>query len=165
MTEILDELVGAAVILTGLFLILRWNRKAALDDAPVVVAGEPHSDIGTAVLEALPDGVLVVNSSGVILMANRAAANMFALPYLEGLPVEKLIPEELRDRHRDHVRGYFDDPKSRPMGIGLPLEGVRGGGMRFPVDISLAPIQRSGGQAVAVIRDMTARHAAAKGHP
>jgi PAS domain S-box-containing protein len=123
---------------------------------------DPDPGMESALLDALPDAVVFVNDSGVILRANRAAANMFAMPALEGLRVEELVPEHLRDRHREHLRAYFANPMERPMGLGLPLFGVRFGGTQFPVEIALKPLPGRR-QAVAVIRDMTARHAASSG--
>jgi PAS domain S-box-containing protein len=143
-----------------LIATLVWAAHRLTQPAPQQSAADPGME--SALLDALPDAVVFVNDSGVILRANRAAANMFAMPALEGTRVEDLVPEHLRDRHREHVREYFADPRERPMGLGLPLFGVRLGGTQFPVEIALKPLPGRR-QAVAVIRDMTARHAASSG--
>jgi signal transduction histidine kinase len=75
--------------------------------------------------------------------------------------VEVLIPQELRARHAEHRSHYRRNPTTRTMGSGLPLEGIRKDGSRFPVEISLSPSPSAEEfRTTAIIRDITERRAA-----
>ena len=75
---------------------------------------------------------------------------------LIGAPVEQLIPVRLRESHMADRTAYAAHPQPRPMGLGLRLQGLRQDGSEVPVEISLAPMDFDGEQAiVAVIREAT----------
>jgi len=111
-------------------------------------------------VDAAPDGIVVCDQRGVIILVNRQAEAMFGYTReeLQGKRIEDLIPERFRSRHPEHVAKYVHAPKSRPMGSGLDLFGRKRDGSEFPVEISLSPIQTSGGNFVsAAIRDVSDR--------
>jgi PAS domain S-box-containing protein len=111
-------------------------------------------------LEAAPDAMILINPKGRIVLANRQADLLFGYSSEEllGAPVEILVPERYRGRHEGHRNGYFADPHSRPMGLGLSLFGLRKDGTEFPVEISLSPLQTEDGPLVSsAIRDITDR--------
>ncbi len=111
-------------------------------------------------MQNAPSGVLVVDSSGVIRMANHQVRAMFGYEPEEliGGTVEVLVPERFRDVHLGHREGYHRNPTMRPMGLGLSLLARRKDGSEFPVEISLSPIATASGEFVmAAIRDITDR--------
>jgi PAS domain S-box-containing protein len=111
-------------------------------------------------LESAPDGIVIVDGTGAIVMANAQAQRMFGYDEREllGLPVEILLPEPLRGRHVEHCQRYHERPSTRPMGIDLSLAGRRRDGSELPVEISLSPVSTPDGVLViSVIRDMTER--------
>ncbi len=111
-------------------------------------------------VDAAPDGMLVCDAAGVIMLVNRQVEAMFGYQRQEliGKRIEELIPERFRPRHPEHVMKYVAAPKSRPMGSGLELFGRKHDGSEFPVEISLSPIRTATGTAVsAAIRDVTDR--------
>jgi PAS domain S-box-containing protein len=113
-----------------------------------------------SVLELAPDGIVIVDKDGSITFANSEAGKMFAYDAGEllGKPIEALIPERYRDRHVGHRADYAVEPRTRPMGIGLELYGLRKDGTEFPVEIALSPSWADGELTVtAVIRDTTER--------
>ena len=112
------------------------------------------------VVESAPDGIIVVDGTGAIVLVNRQAQRMFGYQEQEllGQLIEILLPDRLRTRHVEHCQGYFQSPTTRPMGIGLSLAGRRRDGSEFPVEISLSPMPTSDGVLVTgVIRDVTDR--------
>lgn len=112
------------------------------------------------VFDACPDGILLADGDGIIRDVNPRLLEMFgyAPGTLEGRPVEALVPEEARERHLDYRSSYMADPRARPMGVGMELQGVRADGSLLPVEISLSPFRSSEGTwVVAMVRDVTER--------
>jgi PAS domain S-box-containing protein len=114
-------------------------------------------------LEALPDGIVEVDTSGRIVLVNSQAERMFGYRREEllGKSVEMLVPERFRGRHPANRERYGAHSVIRPMGSGLDLRAVRADGTEFAVDINLSPFEgESGGSVVCVIRDVTDRRLA-----
>ncbi len=113
-----------------------------------------------ALLEAAPDGIAVVDDRGRILVVNEQLGHLFGYSpsELQGMRVEMLVPERLREGHIGHRRSYTGNPATRPMGMGLELLGVRKDGTEFPLEISLSPV-KAGSQTftIAIVRDSTER--------
>ena len=113
----------------------------------------------TAVFEASPDAMLVVDSSGVIRDLNRQAVAMFGWSREEmvGSPVERLVPAASRGRHQRHRQRYGEAPQPRAMGEGLELQALRRDGTTIPVEISLSPstLGRGGEHVICAVRDIT----------
>jgi PAS domain S-box-containing protein len=95
------------------------------------------------VLEATPNALVMINRAGLIEMVNGQAERMFGHSRAEllGQPVEMLVPERFRAVHPGHRAGFYADPRSRPMGTGRDLFGLRKDGSEFPVEIGLSPIE------------------------
>ncbi|AKJ94818.1 diguanylate cyclase [Thioalkalivibrio versutus] len=111
-------------------------------------------------VETAPDGVLVTDMDGRIVMANRNIERLFGYPrqQLIGQPVERLVPERLRERHRMHRRAHAHTINRRTMGQVPHLRGRRIDGTEFPLDISLNAFDDSEGRRItAFIRDITDR--------
>ncbi len=111
-------------------------------------------------LEAAPDAIIEVDRAGRIRLVNRVTERLFEYDREEmlGQPVELLIAEDLCAKHVHHRNQYWRHPTTRPMGSGLALEGRRKNGSRFPVEISLSPVESGDTFYVtAIIRDVTER--------
>ena len=118
---------------------------------------------GPALIDAAPDGIVVVGEQGEILLVNRQLELLFGYgrDELVGGPIEALIPEDVRGAHRAHRTRFRADPTARPMGAGLRLHGRRKDSTTFPVEISLSPVPSPHGlRVVAAVRDITDRLAA-----
>ena len=91
-------------------------------------------------------GIVVVNSKGIILSVNPFALNLFCYKIDEIIdkPIEILIPKRFHHRHVDHREQYTHSPKSRPMGVGMDLFGVKKDGNEFSVEVSLGNYEKDG---------------------
>src|SRR5579871_4337817 len=117
-----------------------------------------HEGAIVELLDAAPDGILVVDGEGRIAFVNEAVERLFGHRPAElvGQPIEVLVPERSRVRHVADRTAYAAAPRPRPMGLGLALQGLRRDGSEFPVEISLAPMTKgAGGLVVAIVRDAT----------
>ena len=104
-----------------------------------------------------------VDDDGRIVLVNGQVEALFgyAREDLLGERVEVLIPTRFRGNHQAHRKNYFGEPRTRPMGAGLDLFGLRRDGSEFPAEISLSSIESEDGRlGIAAIRDVTASRAA-----
>jgi PAS domain S-box-containing protein len=87
-------------------------------------------------------GVIAVNHEAKIIIVNRSAELMFGFQKSEliGQPIEILLPDVLREKHKEHRTGFIDKPRNRPMGIGLELKAKRKDGTEINIDINLIPV-------------------------
>jgi len=97
---------------------------------------------------------------GVIVLWNPAAARLFGYPAAEalGMPLERLVPDSLRQRHLSGISRYFETGEAVLVGgppIDVPATTKRGGAL--DVALSLSDVTDSGSRryVLAVIRDMT----------
>jgi PAS domain S-box-containing protein len=120
--------------------------------------GASNAERMGGLLDAAPDALVTVASSGRIVLVNRQTELMFGYRREEliGQPIETLVPDRYHGAHPGHRQGYFSEPKPRPMGMGLELRGKRKDGSEFPAQISLASMQTEEGTLVtAAVRDVT----------
>jgi PAS domain S-box-containing protein len=116
-------------------------------------------------LESTPDGIVMANPTGHILIANSQAERLFGYDAneLRGRSVDTLLPDRYRRAHVGHRSNYFLQPRKRAMGSGLDLAGLRKDGSEFPVEISLSPLRTEESAFVmSAIRDISERKRVAR---
>jgi len=140
------------------------SAPQATGQDPAVAPLLPDSQkIFYQLFECAPDGIVVVDSSGLIRQANPQTEKLFGHSRSEliGKPIELLIPERFASQHVGHRDAYLREPRTRTMGANLDLYARRQDGTEFPVDIMLSPLETKGGRLVlAVVRDITERRKA-----
>jgi PAS domain S-box-containing protein len=112
-------------------------------------------DIAITIFELLPDAIVVVDRAASIQLVNRQTEFLFGYHRSElfDQPVEILIPESVRELHKEHVQGFMADPRTRPMALGIPLKGRRKDRSEFLAQINLSPVvTRHGLLVMSVIR-------------
>ncbi|NNM58742.1 MAG: PAS domain S-box protein [Legionellales bacterium] len=112
----------------------------------------------SAVLEAMPDSLVIIDDKARIVLVNRQTEKLFGYERTEllGSFIEQLMPERFRDRHQQHRNHYISEPRTRPMGAGLALYGLHKNGQEFPVEISLSPLKTDEGTLIlAAVRDIS----------
>jgi PAS domain S-box-containing protein len=114
-------------------------------------------------VESAPDAVLITDEQGRIQLANVQAEMLFGYRRDEmvGQRIEMLMPQRYRGGHVGHREGYVREARTRPMGAGLDLYGLRKDGTEFPVAISLSPTGTGDEKLVfCSVRDITEQRAA-----
>ncbi len=119
------------------------------DPARTAVPPPPGIDelaVYRSLFGAYPDGLLMVDAQGIIVLANPAARQLFDYPgdTLIGRPVDELVPDSMRPRHAAYRHAYGKAPTSRPMGTRIDLRGRRRDGSEVTVEISLSPLRADG---------------------
>lgn len=94
------------------------------------------------VIEAAPNGLVMVNYKGIIVLCNAQVEVIFGFKKEEliGHPIDTLIPERFRRNHTSFVGGFMGKPEARQMGAGRDLFGLRKDGSEFSIEIGLSPI-------------------------
>lgn len=116
-----------------------------------------------SLFDQAPEGMMLVNASGEIVLVNRSMAQIFACTAEEllGRPVNILLPEARRDVHRHEMARYLAAPAERVMAQRRPLTARRLDGSEFPVEVALNPIRgRESPEILVTVVDITARLAA-----
>jgi PAS domain S-box-containing protein len=113
------------------------------------------------IIASAMDAIITVDSDQKILLFNAAAETMFGYSAAEliGQPLDRLLPERYRLRHREHIRRFGKvGVTNRTMGRLGTLFGLRGDGEEFQIEASISQVETEGGKLFTVIlRDVTAR--------
>lgn len=128
------------------------NRYVGSAEHPFKVSLEVY----TQFLDTIPDAALLVAENGKIVYANPQAELLFGYAPLElnEQTLNVLIPTEARPKHHYHLQNFVAAPKTRAMGSGAALHGLRKTGEVFPVDIMLKPLEiDSTAYILSIIRD------------
>lgn len=105
-----------------------------------------------SIIDAAPDGLLVVDDTGTIIMANRRLEAMcgYEPGELIGRPIEVLVPERLRGGHVAMRDGYLFDSQAQPRRFAetgaRELRALRKDGSEFAAEIGLARLPHMAGR-------------------
>jgi PAS domain S-box-containing protein len=119
-------------------------------------------------LEAAPDGMVVVNQAGEIVLLNAQAEKQFGYrrDELLGQKVTNIIPTGFAERLIADGTRTAAEALAQQIGTGIELNGKRKDGSEFPIEIMLSPLESTEGILVtAAIRDITVRRRHAHAGP
>ncbi len=111
-------------------------------------------------VEASPNGMVMADHNGIVVMANTATEQLFGYTRHEliGHSIDMLIPQSHRAHHPELRNNYLKNPNARPMGHGRDLYGQHKNGKEFPVEVGLNPISTlQGTMVLASVIDITER--------
>lgn len=141
---------------------LMQQRSAALDDAierrTLAEAALRKSEVHETLTQAA-EPILMCGPEGRIVFANRTACEMFGYDRDEMLAfsVEELIPERMRELHRQDRDRFLSAPEPEPVKRLPDLIAVRKNGTEFPIEVTLSAVRAASGELslAFVISDVT----------
>ena len=111
-------------------------------------------------VDSSPNGMVMVDGQGNIVLVNREVERLFGYSREEllGQPIDILVPHRFRGNHPVFRDAFYREPRARSMGAGRELFGLRKDGTEVPVEIGLNPIDTEEGLFVlSSIVDISAR--------
>ncbi|MEO7800576.1 MAG: PAS domain S-box protein [Ginsengibacter sp.] len=105
-------------------------------------------------------GIIVVNGKGLLNAINPFALKLFGYiaEDVMGKPIEALIPSRYHHKHVTNRNDYINNPRNRPMGIGMDLYAIKKDGTEFPVEVSLSHYNNDGDKnVIAFLSDISIR--------
>jgi PAS domain S-box-containing protein len=93
--------------------------------------------------ELSPEAMVITDASGQIVLVNSQTEKVFGYQRkdLIGKLVHQLLPEDLADKHKSHIKNYAQNPVVMSMNNGRDLLARHADESLFPVHVSLSPIQ------------------------
>ncbi|UAA38354.1 EAL domain-containing protein [Paraneptunicella aestuarii] len=124
---------------------------------------QTHARYLETIIDHLHDAVVTVDTSGIILSANRTAEKMFECEIydLVGHDISSLMPEPYSSLHKSYMQRYLTHGESNVIGKPQELPALRKSGKEFPMEISISEVEQDGEHFfIGIIRDITERKAA-----
>jgi PAS domain S-box-containing protein len=113
----------------------------------------------TGILSISADAIISIDENQRITLFNDGAARIFGYEKNEivGAPLDTLIPERFRTRHRTHVERFaLGREVARKMGARLEVLGLRKDGEEFPADAAISKLDVEGKRVLTVaLRDVS----------
>lgn len=110
--------------------------------------------------ETVVDGIITIDTSGIILSVNSAVERLFAYrrQQLIGQNVKMLMPDRYSNEHDGYIKHYLETGEKNIIGIGREVEGMRADGTVFPMDLSVSELLGSNEHMfIGVVRDISRR--------
>ena len=124
------------------------------------MAETAHSNMLAAILDTVPDAMIVIDEQGVMQRFSRAAERMFGYAAEEviGQNVKMLMPNPYRDEHDGYLERYKRTGERRIIGIGRLVVAQRKDGGTFPIELAVGEVTTEGAPLfTGFIRDLTER--------
>lgn len=111
-------------------------RMDEMATGTTATAGEAHL---RSILATVPDAMVVIDESGIILSFSAAAEKMFGYAESEvvGENVSMLMPSPDRERHDSYLHNYRTTGERKIIGIGRVTTARRRDGNTFPIELSV----------------------------
>ncbi|RMG39038.1 MAG: PAS domain S-box protein [Planctomycetota bacterium] len=113
-----------------------------------------------SVLDSTADGIVVIDTDGVIQLINQSACTMFGFDREEllGQNVNRLMPAEIAREHDEYIRRYLQTGQRRIIGTEREVTGRRKDGTTLPVALRVTEATIEGRETfIGTVQDITER--------
>lgn len=144
-----DRIVGAATIARDV---------TALNQAELALLSSEAR--WRAIIESAVDGIIVIDSRGIVEAFNPGAERLFGYAESEiiGRSVNVLMPSPYREEHDGYIAKYLVTGVRKIIGIGRQVTARHSDGTTFPVHLSVGEMMVSGEpKFTGIVHDLTAR--------
>ncbi len=151
-----------ATVMFAVVGLLGW-RSARRVTEPLQDALRASESRFRGVVEASPNGMVMVDQNGRIVLVNAEVERRFGFSRGEllGQPVEQLLPIPARAQHPNDRAAFQLAPEARQMGKGRDVVGTRKDGSPIPMEVGLSPVDIDGRTfMLATLVDISERKAA-----
>ncbi len=111
-----------------------------------------------AIISNAVDGIIIIDSKGLIQMTNEATTRLFGYQEEEmiGQNIRMLMPEPHRSQHDGYIQNYHNTGVGQIIGIGREVKGKKKNGTYFPFRLGVSKIETEEGLLfTGVIHDLT----------
>jgi two-component system sensor kinase FixL len=111
-----------------------------------------------AILETVPDAMIVIDEQGVVTSFSKTAERQFGYSPGEviGRNISMLMPQPYRGAHDGYLERYRTTGERRIIGIGRVVVGERKDGSTFPMELAVGEVRSRGSRHfTGFIRDLT----------
>lgn len=111
-----------------------------------------------AILDCAVDAIITIDAGGIIISLNPAVEKMFGYTNAEiiGKNIKIIIPEPHHSQHDNYLERFLETGKSKIIGIGRDVMGVRNDGKLVPLHLSLSEVDMEGQVLfTGILRDIT----------
>lgn len=113
-----------------------------------------------AIINTTVDGIIVIDSRGLIEQFNPAAERLFGYQEAEvlGRNVSLLMPSPYRQQHDAYIEHYLSSGAAQVIGVGRQVHGQRKDGTVFPMHLSVGEMHIAGERKfTGIVHDLTSR--------
>ncbi|WP_437883907.1 MHYT domain-containing protein [Pseudomonas sp. LRF_L74] len=114
-----------------------------------------------AILNTAVDGIITINSRGLIQSVNSSVERLFGWTSKEliGRNINMLMPEPDQSRHDSYLRNYLGSGQPKIIGTGRDVTGLRKDGSLMPMRLAVGRVELADELLfVGFVTDITARH-------
>ncbi|MDX5346353.1 MAG: PAS domain S-box protein [Hymenobacteraceae bacterium] len=96
-----------------------------------------------SIIQAAVDGIITIDTNGIMEMVNPSAAKLFGYTEEEllGNKINMLMPEPDRSLHDGYMEHYHQTGEKRIIGIGREVTGLKKDGPVFPLYLSISEVE------------------------
>lgn len=114
------------------------------------------------ILEATVDGIITIDTKGIVHSYNPAAHKIFEYSEVEvlGNNIKMLMPDPYKEEHDDYLEHYLETGQRKIIGIGREVTGRRKSGDTFPMYLAVSEMEIRGKRMfTGLVRDISEQRA------